>query len=269
MWLLKQKKQVIKGSFLKFSSFSQLNHSHPTVIDIRCHATIEAKKTAGRIPFMKPSIFFFDMDHTLINNDCDVSWKQFLVARGIAPPTAMDEADRFFQQYVAARLDIQSFLAFQLREFKGRSQAEMTQLCLEHFHERVKPEIYEDGQQAVAEALHSGAPTVLLTATNNVIAKPLADFLGISELSATDLELKNDIYTGEIAGTYCAGEGKIIKAQDYCRIHQVDFSQACYYGDSLSDIPLLSTVAFPVVCNPGPELEAMARKKEWPIKKFR
>ena len=29
------------------------------------------------------SVFFFDMDHTLINADCDVTWKYFVVRHGL------------------------------------------------------------------------------------------------------------------------------------------------------------------------------------------
>ena len=44
-------------------------------------------------------IHFFDMDHTLINNDCDVSWKEFLTEEKIAPSNAMEIADKFFDDY--------------------------------------------------------------------------------------------------------------------------------------------------------------------------
>ncbi len=31
----------------------------------------------------EPKIYLFDMDHTLIDNDCDVSWKQFVVRHNL------------------------------------------------------------------------------------------------------------------------------------------------------------------------------------------
>ena len=37
-----------------------------------------------------PEFYFFDMDHTLIDNDCDVSWKDFMVAEKLAPPEALN-----------------------------------------------------------------------------------------------------------------------------------------------------------------------------------
>ena len=65
--------------------------------------------------------YLFDMDHTLIQADCDVTWKQFAVAHGLAPETALVEADRFFDDYNAGKLDIEAFHEFQFREFAGNS----------------------------------------------------------------------------------------------------------------------------------------------------
>ena len=47
-------------------------------------------------------LHIFDMDHTLIEADCDVTWKQFLVSEGLAPASALAEADRFLINTTAA-----------------------------------------------------------------------------------------------------------------------------------------------------------------------
>ena len=39
-------------------------------------------------------VAFFDMDHTVLDMDCDVSWKYFLADKGLAPPADRTEADR-------------------------------------------------------------------------------------------------------------------------------------------------------------------------------
>ena len=76
----------------------------------------------------RPLIFFFDMDHTLINHDCDVSWKQFVVKHGLAPESDLAEADRYFDDYNAGTLDVEEFYGFQFREFVGISYATMSKL---------------------------------------------------------------------------------------------------------------------------------------------
>ncbi|MDT8388918.1 MAG: HAD-IB family hydrolase [Lentisphaeria bacterium] len=217
---------------------------------------------------MSPTVYFFDMDHTLINNDCDVSWKDFLIAHGLAPEDDRREAETFYDQYKRGQLDVPAFMRFQLREFIGRTPGEMAGLCQQHFEEIVRSAIYPAARLEVAKALASGAPVVLLTATNDVIARPLADHLGIATVEATRLAVVDGRFTGDIQGIYCVGEGKLAHARDYCDHQAVDVSTACYYGDAVSDIPLLRAVGYPVVCNPGPELARAAHDNNWPVKRF-
>ena len=72
-------------------------------------------------------LHIFDMDHTLIESDCDVTWKEFLVAERLAPESDLREAERFFDQYNRGCMDQDEFNAFQLREFIGRTPGEMPQ----------------------------------------------------------------------------------------------------------------------------------------------
>ena len=86
-----------------------------------------------------PKLYIFDMDGTLIDNDCDVSWKEFLVAEGLAPRSDLALAKKFFDDYNAGTLRHEDFLAFQLREFVGRSVAEMAEVARRHFERVVRP----------------------------------------------------------------------------------------------------------------------------------
>ena len=47
----------------------------------------------------KPGVAFFDMDHTIIGIDCSVSWKYFLVDRGLAPEEDRAKADYYWKLY--------------------------------------------------------------------------------------------------------------------------------------------------------------------------
>lgn len=219
-----------------------------------------AETQAGR-----PALWFFDMDHTLIDNDCDVSWKQFLVRHGLAPAAALAEADRFFADYRAGRLDHAAFIRFQLAEFASRTPAEMAALARWHFVEVVRPLLYPAAGRAVAAALATGAPVALLTATNEVIAAPLAADLGIPHLLATRLERRDTLFTGAMEGEYCGGAGKLAPARAFAARFGLTLDQAAYYGDAISDVPLLAAVGFPIVVNPGDPLAAEAAAHAWPI----
>ena len=201
-----------------------------------------------------PAVYFFDMDHTLINNDCDVSWKQFAVRHNLAPESDLAEADRYFDDYNAGTLDVEEFYLFQFRPL-----AEL------HFEEYVRPHIYPEARKLVGSLLDAGFPVAILTSTNSVVAQPLAECLGIREVLGTTLELADGRYTGRITGTYGAQEGKVEIAAAWAAGHGFALADFAYYGDSVNDVNILNAVGFPFAVNPAPELLKLAREKEWPV----
>ncbi|MDD5596317.1 MAG: HAD family phosphatase [Victivallaceae bacterium] len=215
-----------------------------------------------------PGIYFFDMDHTLIDNDCDVSWKSFVVEQKLAPSDALERATFYYYQYVDGKLEVSDFMDFQLREFVGKTEAEMDKLVRLHFETWVKKTIFPGAETEVRRIKAFGLPVVLLSATNIVIARPVAEYFGFDACLATELEIKDGRYTGKLGGEYVLGAGKIKIAREYCESHDLTLADAAYYGDSVNDIPVLEAVGFPIAANPCSELEAKARKNNWPILKF-
>lgn len=212
-----------------------------------------------------PSVYFFDMDHTLINNDCDVSWKHFAVKHKLAPESDLGEAERYFDDYNAGTLDVEEFYLFQFREFIGRTEAEMLGLARLHYDEFVKGRIYAEARALVGSLLERGVPVAILTSTNSVIARPIADALGIREVHGTTLELKDGRFTGRITGVYGAREGKAAIASEWAAGHGVTLADFAYYGDSVNDVQILEAVGFPNAVNPSGELRKIAAERNWPI----
>ncbi len=212
---------------------------------------------------------FWDMDHTIIDNDCDVSWKEFLIATGRAPVEAQKEVDRFFREYEQNVLAVEEFMAFQLREVAGQTLAGVRALTLEHFDTVVKDKIYPEAARLISAQLVAGHLVGLLTATNRPVAEPLAEHLGIPHVLATELELNNGVYTGRVAGAYCGGPGKAERLAAFCGERGVDLGAVHYYGDSTSDQYVLRMVGHPVVVNPMPPLRELAEAHNWPVLDFK
>ncbi len=213
-------------------------------------------------------IYLFDMDHTLINADCDVSWKSYAVRHGLAPASALDEADAFFADYNRGRLDFEAFVRFQLREFVGRTPEEMAQEAQRHFEEFIKPFCYGAALELVKALSAKSVPVAILTSTNEVIARPVADYFGITELMGTRLALQDGRYTGRIAGEYFAREGKIAPAKEYAARHGRSLADLVYYGDSINDRNVMEVAGRPVAANPSPDLEKIALERGWEIVRF-
>ncbi len=218
-----------------------------------------------KTPMTNTSIRFWDMDHTLMENDCDVSWKEFLIHKGLAPESDFALMRKFWKQYEEGVLDSDAFNAFQLREFTGRTEAEMNDLAREHFESAIRPKIYPGAFSMVRAQRESGDSVCMITATNAVISSPVAGFFGFDGFIATSLELIDGSYTGRITGRYCVGEGKISFMNEFCLETGTDLAHSFYYGDSVADIPVFKAVGHPVVVNPMPRLRDLAVRMGWPV----
>jgi len=219
-------------------------------------------------PTANITIQFWDMDHTLIDNDCDVSWKEFLIGKGLAPGDAVGKNEFFWDQYKNGTLDQAAFIDFQLCEFKGKSVEEMARLAEEHFTRTVKPHIYTEAETMVKASVHKEDVPCLITATNSVIARPVAYWFGFEHVLATEPEICDSRYTGKIYGAYCGGKGKIPYMRAFCEKFETTILDCYYYGDSVVDIPIMEAVGHPVAINPMQELKEFAQKKGWPIINF-
>ncbi len=213
----------------------------------------------------RPLFYLFDMDHTLIKADCDVTWKYFVVKHQLAPASALSEADRFFDDYNRGELDVNAFYEFQFREFAGRTEVEMAALAEQHFMEYIRPNLYPEARRTVENAKAAGVPVGILSSTNTVISTPVARALGIDLVLGTRLEVTDGHYTGRITGTYGAGPGKVTIAGALAMERGLSLRDFAYFGDSINDRNILEAVGFPTAVNPSDSLKRLASERGWPI----
>lgn len=204
--------------------------------------------------------YVFDMDHTLLENDCDVSWKEFMVSCGLAPESAIAESDRFFELYLEGKLDFNEFIAFQLKEFAGRTPEDMRKLADRHFESVVKPRVRPKAMEYVRSVIASGKKTAILTSTNTIIAEPVGRHFGIDLVIGADLEIADGLYTGNIAGIYTAGEGKAQVVRQLSEKSGIPLEKFAAFGDSINDLALLKTVGEPYAVSPSASLKDEAEK---------
>ena len=208
----------------------------------------------------------FDMDHTVLSIDSDHSWKYFLADEGFAPLAHRDEADRFLDLYHKGRTPINEFIEFQLSEFAGRSITEIRTIADKHFEQRVRKLIYLQARNVIDKFNHDEIDTILLTGTNRIIANPIAKSLDVSRLIATEPEIEDGYFTGRIDGPFLMKEVKFKSAKDLCSERNIDLDRVTYFADSITDVPLLEKVGYPVVINPRKDMLSIAKANQWQIK---
>jgi len=212
------------------------------------------------------SLAIFDLDNTLLAGDSDHLWGVFLAERGIVDRDDYErENDRFFREYKAGRLDIFAFLRFSLTPL---SQHPLQQLVLwrdAFVREKIDPIILPQGRRLIARHKDAGDVLLIITATNSFVTAPIAARLGIPHLLATEPEIRDGRYTGEVRGIPCYREGKVERLSAWLREQGLDLVASSFYSDSHNDIPLLQRVDHPVAVDPDPQLAAYARERDWPV----
>ena len=159
-----------------------------------------------RFPRLRPGLFLFPLHCLLFLLRCSNATllKQQLLTTVIGglPVASVDEWARQFAKRIIA----------------SRCRPQMLDLIKRH--------------QQNADRL------VVLTASPSIYVRSIAEGLDISEIIATEIEVRDGHYTGRLLSMNCAGIEKLRRIQEYLRLER---NEACIvaYGDRKSDIPVL------------------------------
>lgn len=208
------------------------------------------------------TLALFDLDNTLLGGDSDHAWGLFLVAKGLVDADYYSAAnDRFYAEYQAGTLDINAYLAFALAPLTRFTQAELNALHQEFMAQFIEPLILPKALALLDHHRQQGHRLVIITATNRFITGPIAKRLDVADLLATEAEVIDGRYTGNISGTPCFQGGKVVRLQQWLLSEGEDLAGSYFYSDSINDVSLLEAVTHPVAVDPDARLLAWAKER--------
>lgn len=212
------------------------------------------------------SLAIFDLDNTLIAGDSDHGWGQFLVDSGLVDAEQYQaENDRFYADYERGALDIHAYMCFSLEPLTRFTASELTELHREFMHTVIAPMRLPKAEALLQQHRDQGDDLLIITSTNRFITEPIAEALGVEHILATDPEVKDGAYTGNITGTPTYQAGKITRLNQWLPHYSGTMDNSYFYSDSINDLPLLEVVDNPVVVDPDKALQATAKERGWPI----
>ena len=149
----------------------------------------------------------------------------------------------------------------------GYSLEELDKLHEQFMTEFIDPLILPKALALIERHKADGDHCLIMSATNSFITGPIANRLGVHDLLATDLVIQGRHYTGDIAGTPCFQEGKVIRLRQWLKLQTDQFTieESTFYSDSFNDPPLLVAVGRPVAVDPDDRLATIAREQGWEI----
>lgn len=211
------------------------------------------------------ALAIFDLDNTLIGNDSDFLWGDFLVKKGYvdAEEFAAQNA-QFYEDYKSGNLDIFAYQRFALKPLSEQTMETLSEWHAEFMQTVIEPIVLPKALALVEKHKSQGDRVLIITATNTFITRPIGTRYGIDELLGTEGEILNNRYTGEVAGTPTFQEGKVTRLNEWLTQEGETLAGSYFYSDSHNDLPLLKIVDHPVVVDGDETLLAEAKKENWP-----
>lgn len=212
------------------------------------------------------SLAIFDLDNTLIAGDSDHSWGEFIVEQGLVDAEHYRaENDRFYREYENGGLDVNEYLRFALEPLTRYSLDELAKLHQQFMAEKIDPMRLPKAEALLKKHRDAGDYLLIMTSTNSFVTGPIAKSLGVDEIMASEAEIKDGRYTGNVVGTPCFQAGKVTRLQQWLAQYEGDKENCYFYSDSINDLPLLSEVDNPVAVDPDETLRAHAEAAGWPV----
>jgi HAD superfamily hydrolase (TIGR01490 family) len=217
-----------------------------------------------------PSAAFFDLDRTLISGSSAFVLGVAAWRAGLVPPRQFRRdavgavAFRFGGASDNTSTGVRDRILGAVKGIRVEDLVALNAEIVPKLLAKVRPE----AQALLDRHRHAGRATYIVSASPVELVEPLAKALGMTAGIGTVSDIADGVYTGELAGPFCYGPGKVEAIKDLANWENFDLGQCYAYSDSASDLPMLEAVGHPVAVNPDAKLERIARHNGWPIVVF-
>lgn len=212
------------------------------------------------------SLAIFDLDNTLISDDSDHLWGQFLVEKKLVDSEHYDRVNsQFYHDYCQGNLDIDKYLTFALSFLAEHPLEKLHQWREQFINEKIRPLVLPAAQALVKKHRDMGDTLIVITATNQFVTEPIVKLFGIPNMLATKPELIDGRYTGRYVNEPCYQQGKVTRLNQWLNSNNADLTDSTFYSDSHNDIPLLEKVSHPIAVDPDEKLKRHADENSWRI----
>lgn len=212
------------------------------------------------------TLAIFDLDNTLIADDSDNLWGEFIVEQGLVDPDSYGSAnDQFYEDYKSGSLNIFAYLEFVAQALSGFDEQELEVLHAKFMEEKINAVMLPKAEALLESHKAKGHTVMIITATNTFITEPIAKALGVDIILGADLERINGRFTGKVVGIPTFKEGKVKRLNQWLSEKNESMEGAYFYSDSHNDLPLLEIVENPVAVDPDETLLLAAKDKGFSV----
>jgi HAD superfamily hydrolase (TIGR01490 family) len=215
---------------------------------------------------------FFDLDKTLMAGSSGMVFARVAGRHGLV---TRRQLARWGRDHLRFRLrgatddETKELLKVARETFRGVPEREITRMGPEVLA-GILPRVYPEMLDEVHLHQDEGRATFIVSAAGNDLVAQLAGVLGMEGGIGTAYKVDpaSGNYSGELAGPFVYGKGKVEAMERYATEHGIDLASSYAYSDSASDLPMLRAVGNSVVVNPDQALLAVAKAEGWRVMRF-
>lgn len=214
---------------------------------------------------------FFDLDKTVISKSSSLALTRPMFKAGLVSRSTLLKGA--YAQLVYLMVGADEKRMDKVKESmsaltRGWDREQVEAIVRDALEDLIDPYIYLEALDLMELHRALGRTVFIVSSAPEEIVRPLADRLGDVDVIATQAEVVDGKYTGEIA-FYCYGESKAARIREVAEQRGVDLAGSYAYSDSITDLPMLESVGHPVAVNPDRDLRREAERRRWQIRDFR
>jgi HAD superfamily hydrolase (TIGR01490 family) len=208
---------------------------------------------------------FFDLDRTIISLNSGSLLVRQAYRNGVM--NAGNLINAIFQSYLYKfnLRDTNLIISKMGTWLKGLRQESIDELSKEVVDKYLKDSIRSGIVKEIGFHKEKNGATVILSSAISSICEPLGRYIAVDDIICTTMETSKGILTGAPVGSFCFGNEKRIRLFSYCKTNHFNPSEAWYYSDSISDLPVFEVVGNPVCVTPDKKLARIAFERGWKV----
>jgi len=207
----------------------------------------------------------FDLDRTLVSDNCSWSFCRYLVAKNILPYSSLLYSCLCYIKHIFFGM---SLTALHTKIFdtllRGKS-LQVLEASVEPFlQEYLSARIYLPVVAQLRRAQHLGHYTLILSSSPSFLVEKIAAWLNVDEWRATQYAVDSEQRLCHIAAIM-QGEEKASCVQEIAGKLAIAKDKITAYSDSFLDLPLLLSAGAKVAVNPDRKLRRFSKLHQWSI----
>lgn len=208
-----------------------------------------------------PKLAVFDCDGTIWSGDAGERFFNWELKRGVFSDDTVRQIRARHADYLAGKVSEDDMCGEMVQLHKGLKEVDVLRLSAEFFEDQFLRRIFPEMRQLVAELQKSGCDVWAVSSTNEWTIREAMRHFGIpaEKILAASVRVENGIITDHLIRVP-SGIGK-----PQAILEVIGRPPDAAFGNSRWDAEMLRIARYPVAVNPNPDLEALAREREWTI----